>query len=353
MRRFSIELLKQAPAPALRECQVIDEYPNSLELFNAAFVSCWSDLYDEHKNSMIKFLESAFDSLTIPTEVLQVLLNLAEFMEHDDHKLFDARTLGKLAYKCKAYAKALHYKEVEFHNSAPNSEIIENLISLNNLLHQHEAANGIRIFAKKKGWGDLSQSWYQEFHRWQDAEEFHEAINEMLITDPIAANHEQLTLIRMKCLKALSDWNKLMSLGEIKWGSIEKNENFKKEVASYAAAAAWNLGKWEELEKYSKEMDSGNFEHNFYQAILSIHDNELDKSKKILEKGWDIVDTKLPGLLRESYIRAYPVVIEAQQLCDLEEVISFKSEEETAERRDDLLELWNSRLFGSQPSIDI
>ena len=51
----------------------------------------------------------------------------------------------------------------------------------------------------------MSQSWYQEFHRWQDAEEFHEAINEMLITDPIAANHEQLTLIRMKCLKALSD----------------------------------------------------------------------------------------------------------------------------------------------------
>ena len=353
MRRFSIELLKQAPAPALRECQVIEEYPNSLELFNAAFVSCWSDLYDEDKNSMIKFLESAFDSNTIPTEVLQVLLNLAEFMEHDDHKLFDARTLGKLAYKCKAYAKALHYKEVEFHNSAPNSEIIENLISLNNLLHQHEAANGIRIFAKKKGWGDLSQSWYQEFHRWQDAEEFHEAINEMLITDPIAANHEQLTLIRMKCLKALSDWNKLMSLGEIKWASIERNENFKKEVASYAAAAAWNLGKWEELEKYSKEMDPGNFEHNFYLAILSIHDNDLSKSRKILEKGWDIVDTKLPGLLRESYIRAYPVVIEAQQLCDLEEVISFKSEEETSERRDDLLELWNSRLRGSQPSIDI
>jgi serine/threonine-protein kinase mTOR len=353
MRRISIELLKQAPAPALRECQVIEEYPNSLELFNASFVSCWSDLFDEDKNTMIKFLESAFESSIIPTEVLQVLLNLAEFMEHDDHKLFDARTLGKLAYKCKAYAKALHYKEVEFHNSAPNSEIIESLISLNNLLHQHEAANGIRIFAKKKGWGDLSQSWYQEFHRWQDAEEFHEAINEMLITEPVVANNEQITLIRMKCLKALSDWNKLMSLGEIKWNSIEKNESFRKEVASYAAAAAWNLGKWEELEKYSKEMDPANFEHNFFQAILSIHDNELEKSKKILNKAWDIVDTKLPGLLRESYIRAYPVVIEAQQLCDLEEVIYFKSEEETPERREDLLQLWNSRLRGSQPSIDI
>ena len=98
-------------------------------------MSCWSDLFDEYKNMMIHFLESAFDSPSIPTEVLQVLLNLAEFMEHDDHKLFDARTLWKLAYKCKAYAKALHYKEVEFHTSAPSSHIIESLISLNNLLH--------------------------------------------------------------------------------------------------------------------------------------------------------------------------------------------------------------------------
>ena len=353
MRRFSNELLKQAPAPALRECQVIEEYPNSLELFNAAFVSCWSDLYDEDKNMMIVYLEKAFDSSTIPTEVLQVLLNLAEFMEHDDHKLFDARTLGKLAYKCKAYAKALHYKEVEFHTSAPNSEIIESLVSLNNLLHQHEAAYGIRMYARKKGWGELTQSWCQEFHRWQDAEELHEAINEMLITDPYAGSSDELTVIRMKCLKALSDWTKLMSLAEIKWNTIKEKESSRKEVASYAAAAAWNLGRWEELENYTKEMDPNNFDQTFYQAILSIHENDLPQTKEVLEKGWDIVDAKLPGLLRESYIRAYPVVVEIQQLCDIEEVVKYKTKEETYESREELLSLWNARLKGCSPSIDI
>ncbi len=352
MRRFSNELLKQAPAPALRECQVIEEYRNSLELFNASFVSCWSDLYDEDKNQMIKYLENAFDSHSIPTEVLQVLLNLAEFMEHDDHKLFDSKTLGKLAYKCKAYAKALHYKEVEFYTSAPNSEIIESLISLNNLLHQHEAAYGIRAFAKKKGWGDLSQS-YQEFHRWQDAEELHEAINEQLITDPTVANRVDLTLIRMKCLNALSDWGKLMSLAEIKWSSMDNNESYRREIAYYAATAAWNLGKWEELDKYSSEMDANIFEHPFYKAIMSIHENNTSASKKYLSKAWDIVDAKLPGLLRESYSRAYPVVLETQQLCDLEEVIIFKREDEAAHRRNELLKLWNKRLKGCQKSIEI
>ena len=352
IRKFASELLHQAPAPALRECQGIETYNIALELFNSSFVSCWSELFDEQKTTMIKALESAFESETIPTEVLQVLLNLAEFMEHDDHKLFDARTLGKLAHKCKAYAKALHYKEVEFYTSAPNSEIIEALISHNNLLHQHEAAYGIRVFARKKGWGDLSQSWFQEFHRWQDAEELHEAVNERLIFDPAASNNEDLTVFRMKCLKALSDWSKLMSLAETKWRTFAY-EKTRKEVAAYAATSAWNLGKWEELQKYTEEMDQGLFDCNFYKAILAIHDDNYALSRRYLERAWDVVDSKLPGLLRESYSRAYPVVVETQQLCDLEEIIGFKSEEETQEQKTDLLTLWNARLKGSQQSIDI
>lgn len=330
---------------------MLEEHSNSLELFNASFMSCWNNLYDDDKSMMIKHLESAFDSPSIPTQVLQVLLNLAEFMEHDEHKLFDAKTLWKLAYKCKAYAKALHYKEVEFYTSAPNSEIIENLISLNNLLNQHEAACGIRMFASGKGWGDLQ--WLQEFHRWQDAEVLHDIISERLLADRQPSNKKGLTLIRMKCLKALSDWNKLSSLAENKWTQVGLDGAFKKEIAHYAAAAAWNLGKWEDLEKYSAEMDATSFEQTFYTAILSIRENQLQPTKKTMKTAWEIVDAKLPGLLRESYLRAYPVVIEAQQLCDLEEFIHYKETAETAERRDAILRLWNTRLKGSQPSIDI
>jgi FKBP12-rapamycin complex-associated protein len=41
-----------------------------------------------------------------------MLLNLAEFMEHDMEALpIDIRVLAHLAHKCHAHAKALHYKE--------------------------------------------------------------------------------------------------------------------------------------------------------------------------------------------------------------------------------------------------
>lgn len=45
--------------------------------------------------------------------------------------------------ECRAYAKALHYKEEEFHKG-PTSEVLEHLISINNKLGQKEAAAGWR-----------------------------------------------------------------------------------------------------------------------------------------------------------------------------------------------------------------
>jgi len=41
-----------------------------------------------------------------------------QFMEHDEKALpIDVRVLGALASRVGAYAKALHYKEMEYHNT--------------------------------------------------------------------------------------------------------------------------------------------------------------------------------------------------------------------------------------------
>ena len=46
MRAFSLELLRESPSPALRCCSALAERLQqlSLELFNAAFYSCWEEL---------------------------------------------------------------------------------------------------------------------------------------------------------------------------------------------------------------------------------------------------------------------------------------------------------------------
>lgn len=54
--------------------------------------------------------------------------------------------MGALAEKCHAFAKALHYKEVEFAQTPETA--VEALISINNQLRQPEAAIGILAVAQ-------------------------------------------------------------------------------------------------------------------------------------------------------------------------------------------------------------
>lgn len=55
---------------------------------------------------------------------------------------------------CHAYAKALHYKEEEFHRG-PTTSNLEALISINNKLQQPDAAAGVLVFAKQQLRGDF------------------------------------------------------------------------------------------------------------------------------------------------------------------------------------------------------
>ena len=53
------------------------------DLFNAAFVSCWSELTEIQQDELIQSIEQALVPQDI-AEITQTLLNLAEFMEHCD-----------------------------------------------------------------------------------------------------------------------------------------------------------------------------------------------------------------------------------------------------------------------------
>ncbi|KAK6307934.1 hypothetical protein J4Q44_G00212050 [Coregonus suidteri] len=136
LRRLSVVLLKESSSPALRSCWSLAQtyIPLARDLFNAAFLSCWSELSEDQQDELIRSIELALTSQDI-AEVTQTLLNLAEFMEHSDKGPLPLRDdngivlLGERAAKCRAYAKALHYKELEFQKGA-SPLILESLISV-------------------------------------------------------------------------------------------------------------------------------------------------------------------------------------------------------------------------------
>ena len=78
--------------------------------------------------------------------------------------------LGEQAIKCRAFAKALHYKEDDFHRK-PTVPVLEALISVNNKLGQKEAAAGLLQWGNKNLQGELKgkEHWYEKLNDWEKA----------------------------------------------------------------------------------------------------------------------------------------------------------------------------------------
>ena len=73
------------------------------ELFAVGFVSCWSELQEPMREALVRSLEAALASPSIPPEIVTTLLNLAEFMEHNEKKLpLDTRQAScfRLFHQC-------------------------------------------------------------------------------------------------------------------------------------------------------------------------------------------------------------------------------------------------------------
>lgn len=347
IRRFSVELLKESPSHALRACASLAGIyqPLAKDLFNAAFVSCWTELYDQYQEDLVRSIEKALTSQNIPPEILQILLNLAEFMEHDDKALpIDIRTLGKYAAKCHAFAKALHYKELEFEQDQ-NSGAVEALISINNQLQQSDAAIGILRKAQAYRDVELKETWFEKLQRWEEALA---AYNRRERVEPDSID---VTVGKMRCLHALGEWRALSDLAQEKW-NLASNEH-RKAIAPLAAAAAWGRGQWELMDSYLSVMKDASPDRSFFGAILSLHRNQFEDAAVFIERARAGLDTELSALVGESYNRAYGVVVRVQMLAELEEIITYKQSVEDPEKQEAMRTTWTKRLEGCQQNVEV
>ena len=347
MRRFSLELLKESPSHALRACATLanNHTPLAKDLFNSAFASCWTELYEQYQEDLMKSLDIAISSPQIPPDILQILLNLCEFMEHDDRALpQDIRTLGRFAAKNHAYAKALHYKELEFEEEKTPSTV-EALITINNHLQQSDAAVGILRNAQKYRDFELKESWYEKLHRWDEALEAYERREK---DDPASF---EATMGRMRCLHALGEWETLSGVAEQKWSLASIDH--KRAMAPLAAASAWGLGHWQHMDNYLDGMKNHLPDKSFFSAISSIHRFSFSEASIHIERAREGLDTELSALLGESYSRAYSVLVRIQMLAELEEIMTYRMNEAHPEKQEALRLTWTRRLKGCQKNVEV
>ena len=364
LRKFSVELLRESPSPALRSClQLAQVYtPLARQLFNAGFVSCWTELQDQYQGQLVRSLEAALMADNIPPEILQNLLNLAEFMEHHDKPLpIDYRTLGALAEKCHAYAKALHYKEMEFRQSQNIASTLEALISINNKLQQPQAAIGVLLYAQKEHKVELKESWYEKLGRWEDALAAYEKKGAQ------QGENTDVLVGRLTCLHALGEWEQLSNLAESDWPKLSSAPHAKSTVAPLAAAGAWHLARWGELEKYVSCLGKASSKGLFFRAVVAIHRGEFNLAQDYVQKCRSSLETTLTALMGESYNRAYSDVVSVQQLAEMAEVIFYKrlqvlqdtagqdqgKLDQIAQLRQHVRQNWKHRLGGARRSVEV
>ncbi|KDQ61375.1 hypothetical protein JAAARDRAFT_66505 [Jaapia argillacea MUCL 33604] len=275
----------------------------------------------------------------------RIIHPLNRFMEHEEKPLpIENRTLGEYAMKYHAYAKALHYKELEFF-SETSPTIIEALIGINTKLQQQDAAWGTLIIAREQYDVTKHEEWYERLGRWQEALVAYEKKAE---EDPDAPD---IAIGRMKCLHALGEWDQLAAQVEENWANA--NHEDRREIAPMAAAAAWSLNEWDSMDDYIATMRADSPDRAFYRAILSVHQNQFPKALAQIAKARDLLDPELTSFVGESYSRSYNIMVRAQMLSELEEIIAYKQYADQPERQQTMRKTWMKRLQGCQPDVEV
>ena len=351
LRRFSTTLLTESPNHALRACANLAAVytPLARDLFNSAFASCWCELYGPFQEELIQNIENAMKSENVSPDLLGLLLKLAEFMEHDDKALpIDIRNLGRQAGRCHAFAKALHYKELEFLQDTSTGNV-EALIIINNHLQQFDAAIGILRRAQRYKDGiALRESWFEKLHRWEEALAFYNNREKSL--PPNAPSCVDTIMGKMRCYHALCEWESLSNLIDNTWANTTPEQQRK--IAPLAAAAAWGLDKWDSMDGYLQIMKRYSADRSFFSAILALHRDQYREALNCVQAAREGLDTELSAVVSESYNRAYLIVVRVQMLAELEELIVYKQTHDE-KRRATLRKTWETRLKGCQRDVEV
>jgi hypothetical protein len=110
------------------------------------------------------------------------------------------------------------------------------------------------------------------------------------------------------------------------------------------------------------------FDGAFFSGVLHVHRQEWAEAADAIDAARRAMDGRLTALMAESYSRAYPIMVNAQKLAEMEEIIEFRQLEERSRvaanhhpanrpneiaARERLLGVWRDRLAGCRVDAEV
>ncbi|KAJ1957088.1 phosphatidylinositol kinase- protein kinase tor1, partial [Linderina pennispora] len=337
LHSLSIEFLQQSSSPALRACAPLAFTHNATaaRLFNAAFMSCWTELPGPPQQELISLVQDIVLDDTVPAELLQVILALAEYMERDEKPMpIDIGLLSACASRCHAVACELHYQETAW-ALEETEETAERLIALNTRLELHDAATGMLDYVRTRQPGAKENAeLYVRLHRWDRALQIID--RQEHTSGPTTAT----TTMKLRCLFELSDWERLVPLFQ----DISPDRH--PSIAHIGANMSWTLGDLAGLEKYTPSLPTAGGERSFSEALVAVLHNRTTDAARAIKLARHELETDFSSHLAESYSRGFTHVFRCQMLTELEEVMEFRTAHSNRERQLAIAETWRLRMQG-------
>ena len=273
-------LFEQSPSYPIYYCHyVIDYYfPLIKELYSYAFYSTIKYLNQESKSTIIDDIIEALNSSKTSSDILLTILNLTEYIERKNLGIsfFDYNLFGKIAHKCKAFAKALYFKENYY---IINKGTIEDLLELYYELKLPESAVGLLTYVneesniknlpsseEQKESEDNEYIYYIKLHNYEKSLDI---INKKLKTENNPEKIKNLKKNKNICLNGLCDWEQLLidagkntdksnmkvfTIKDFKYNSDKMKDEIEKELL--LSKACTNLGEWENLQIHFSKINS-------------------------------------------------------------------------------------------------
>ncbi|KPI87065.1 putative phosphatidylinositol 3 kinase [Leptomonas seymouri] len=384
LKQLAVELLRSSPSNAHGFAFALAQLhePFARNMLHSAFAVCYAEMEPRTKEVVRSLLGVVLRSERVPSEVLQELLNLSEYMERLEMRfnpkegshsayaglLFDLKTLMGSSERCNLYAKALHYVEIQFYEATYEYErsvmrgqvhplppedwmkllqLCEKSIYLCNLLGLRESAEGMLKYIQHN-FSFLTSKPPSELPRMMDAQLFEKlqwwsqslrAYEKGLQAEP---NKFSNMAGLMRSLDNLGDYGRLLESWKLFFPRINRKEA--SELAPYGAHAAWLLRRWDDMETITAYMSDDGYVGTtaiFYRAVLATHKRQFHGAVPIIQTCRKRLDSTLSALVAESYDRAYGLFVGIQQLSELEE---FAFVANNPQGLNHWQELWEKRL---------
>ncbi|KAJ2872287.1 phosphatidylinositol kinase- protein kinase tor1 [Coemansia aciculifera] len=343
--KFSTELIRQSPSPALRACLGLAlKYPAlSSELFNAAFISCWNEISAEHRQDIANMFQEIAQLPEMSADILKSMLRLADLMERNQQPPFvSSKLLGEYADRCYSLAKELRYREAEWVDNK-DYDTIEKLIVLNQNLDLNDSAIGMLSYVRKEQPHIYnSDQWRLRLQQWDETLGVHESVR-------VGDSPSYLSMSdKIRRMFESSDWDALIPIYKHIW---EGDDRQMQEASAHVGMCfTWAMGDLELTENFMNRLPEDCKDKHLFTALLHAHRDQFSEATKFIQLAREEMQSSLISHISEPYSRGYQQVFRCQMLTELEEAIAFRTTAND-ERRAVIAKTWKQRFLSGKRDV--